>query len=103
MLFAPSLSIQPVDKERPMPLDDGRRRVVIAQVQPEIDGGRYAIKRTTGEQVVVKAAAFADGHDLVRAVLRFRPESESDWHEVVMEPLGQDRWLGSFNVTQTGR
>ncbi|HVA47137.1 MAG TPA: alpha-1,4-glucan--maltose-1-phosphate maltosyltransferase [Pirellulales bacterium] len=86
-----------------MHVDDGRRRVVIAQVEPEIDGGRYAIKRTTGEQVVVEAAAFADGHELVRAVLRYRHEAEDDWHEVVMEALGQDRWLGAFNVTQIGR
>jgi starch synthase (maltosyl-transferring) len=86
-----------------MHVEDGRRRVVIAEVEPEIDGGRYAIKRTTGEQVVVEAAAFADGHDLVRAVLRYRHESETNWHEVVMEPLGQDRWLGAFVVNQLGR
>ncbi|HVX11769.1 MAG TPA: alpha-1,4-glucan--maltose-1-phosphate maltosyltransferase [Pirellulales bacterium] len=86
-----------------MALDDGRRRVVIAQVQPQIDGGRYAIKRIVGEQVAVQAVAFADGHDLVRAVLRHRHESEHDWHEVVMEPLGQDRWLGTFNTAQVGR
>jgi starch synthase (maltosyl-transferring) len=86
-----------------MTFEDGRRRVVIADVEPEIDGGRYAIKRTTGEQVVVKAAAFADGHDLVRAVLRFRFQKEDEWHEVVMEPVGQDRWVGSFNVTELGQ
>jgi starch synthase (maltosyl-transferring) len=86
-----------------MAFEDGRRRVVIAQVEPEIDGGRYPIKRTTGEQVVVKAAAFADGHDLVRAVLRYRHEAENEWREIVMEPQGNDRWLGSFNVMQLGR
>lgn len=83
-------------------MEDGRGRVVISQVTPELDGGRYAIKRTVGEQVVVSAAAFADGHDLVRAVLRYRHESESDWREVVMEPQGQDRWLGSFTCTRLG-
>jgi starch synthase (maltosyl-transferring) len=86
-----------------MPVVDGRSRVVIAQVEPEIDGGRHAIKRTTGEQVVVEATAFADGHDLVRAVLRSRHESIAQWQEVAMEPLGQDRWLGTFKVTQIGR
>lgn len=83
-------------------MEDGRGRVVISQVKPELEGGRYAIKRTVGEQVVVSAAAFADGHDLVRAVLRYRHESESDWREVVMEPQGQDRWLGSFTCTRLG-
>lgn len=86
-----------------MNLEDGRRRVVISQIKPEIDGGRYAIKRTLGEQVAVGAAAFADGHDLVRAVLRHRHETEPDWHEVVMEPQGQDRWLASFTCAQLGR
>jgi starch synthase (maltosyl-transferring) len=86
-----------------MQVDDGRKRVVIAQVEPEIDCGRYAIKRTTGEQVVVRATAFADGHDLVRAVLLYRHESQTDWQEAFMEPTGQDRWLSSFSVSQLGR
>ncbi len=86
-----------------MPFDDGRRRVVIREVEPEIDAGRYAIKRTTGESVAVKAAIFADGHDLVRGVLRYRHESETDWHEVVLDSLGQDEWQASFVVAQLGR
>ena len=86
-----------------MQVADGRRRVVIAQVEPEIDSGRYAIKRTIGEQVVVGAAAFSDGHDLVRAALRYRHETADRWQEVTMEPLGHDRWLGAFSVAQIGR
>ncbi|MBW3600882.1 MAG: DUF3416 domain-containing protein, partial [Planctomycetes bacterium] len=41
---------------------DGRRRVVIEGVKPEIDGGRFPIKRSVGEKVVVEAYVFTDGH-----------------------------------------
>ena len=52
--------------------DAGRRRVVIEGIQPAIDAGRFPVKRTIGEQVVVEADIFADGHDLLRAVLCYR-------------------------------
>jgi len=32
---------------------DGRRRVVIEGVTPEIDGGRFPVKRVVGETVTV--------------------------------------------------
>ena len=86
-----------------MPLEDGRRRVVIAQVSPQVDCGRYAIKRVVGESVVVEATAFADGHDLVRAALRWRHEKEADWHDSPMSPLAQDRWGGEFVPETIGR
>jgi len=44
---------------------DGRQRVIVARVSPEIDCGRFAIKRVVGETVIVDADVFADGHDLV--------------------------------------
>ena len=49
------------------------RRVVVEAVHPEIDGGRFPIKRTAGERVEVTATIFADGHDVVAAVVRDRP------------------------------
>ena len=50
----------------------GRRRVVIERVWPEIDAGRFPIKRTVGEQVTVSADVFADGHGLLAGVLKYR-------------------------------
>jgi starch synthase (maltosyl-transferring) len=76
-------------------------RVVIERVAPEIDGGRFPIKRTPGEEVVVTADIFTDGHDKVAAVLRYRPVEpgrEHDWREAPMEELGNDRWIGRFVV-----
>ena len=48
------------------------RRVIVERIEPEIDGGRFAIKRAIGETVDVTATIFADGHDVVVAVLRDR-------------------------------
>jgi starch synthase (maltosyl-transferring) len=73
-------------------------RVVIEKVQPEIDGGRFPIKRTVGERVEVSADIFADGHDVLHAVLRHRPASDKDWQEVAMKLVVNDRWQAEFNV-----
>jgi starch synthase (maltosyl-transferring) len=81
---------------------EGRRRVVIEGVAPEIDGGRFPIKRVCGEQVIVEADAFCDGHDALRCLLRYRRECAVDWNEVPMEPLGNDRWRGIFAVSDIG-
>ncbi len=81
---------------------DGRVRVALEHVTPEIDAGRYPIKRVVDEQVVVEADAFADGHDTLRCVLRYRHESQPDWSETSMTLLRNDRWQGAFSVTELG-
>ena len=81
---------------------DGRKRVVIESVEPEIDAGRFAMKRISGDQVDVEADVFADGHDHVTARLLFRYHQIPDWTAVPMEPLGNDRWRGSFPVARVG-
>jgi starch synthase (maltosyl-transferring) len=83
--------------------DAGRKRVIIEGIQPAIDAGRFPIKRTIGEQVVVEADIFTDGHDLLSAVLCYRWAREPVWTEVSMAPLGNDRWQGRFSVSQLGR
>jgi len=79
------------------------RRVVIEAVKPEVDGGRFAIKRTVGEKVVVEADIFADGHDALAGRLLYRKEGEAEWTEAVLEPLVNDRWQGEFPVLELGR
>ncbi len=73
---------------------------------PEVDGGRFAIKRTVGEWVRVTAWIHADGHDRLAAVLRYRwlPASGQPgaWIERPMTPLGNDEWLAGFDVEQLG-
>ncbi|TRZ54785.1 MAG: alpha-1,4-glucan--maltose-1-phosphate maltosyltransferase [Rhodocyclaceae bacterium] len=80
-----------------------RARAVIERVRPEIDGGRYPVKRTTGEVVIVEADVFADGHDQLRCLLLHRPARRRTWTEVPMSPLGNDRWQASFQVDVLGR
>jgi starch synthase (maltosyl-transferring) len=79
------------------------QRVVINHVEPQIEGGRFPIKRVVGDEVLVSADIFADGHDVLRAVLRSRHAEEPLWHEAPMKELGNDRWRGSFRVTKVGR
>jgi len=90
----------------------GRRRVVVERVAPEIDAGRFPIKRTIGEEVVVTADLFADGHDQIAGVLRYRaivnPGGGRDaevgpWQESRLRPLDNDRWIASFVVDALGR
>src|SRR5437763_680640 len=53
-----------------MPLPDQLpSRVIVEVVRPEVDGGRFPVKRTAGEDVAVTADVHADGHDVLAAAL----------------------------------
>ncbi len=82
---------------------EGRRRVVIEGITPQVDGGRFPAKRTLGDQVRVEADIFTDGHDAIGAVLLARREGSSDWTEIPMHPLVNDRWTAAFRVGEMGR
>ena len=91
-----------LEKEvQPVALADGRVRVVIENVQPAVDGGRFPIKRITGDEVVVEADCFADGHDVVAAMLKWR-SAGSAWQSTPMQALVNDRWRASFVVDALG-
>jgi starch synthase (maltosyl-transferring) len=79
------------------------RRVVIEAVAPEIDGGKFPIKRCIGDRVRVQADIFADGHDQLGARLLFRRTEDSRWQEAVMRLIENDRWEGEFEVEELGR
>ena len=82
---------------------NGLQRVLIEAVEPQVDCGRFPIKRTVGEEVVVRADVYADGHDTVAGVVLFRKVGEEPWREQPMRPLDNDRWQGSFTVDTLGR
>jgi len=67
---------------------------VIENLQPLVDGGRYAIKRVAGQDLVVEADIFKDGHDVVAAALKWRVLGENSWHETPMAYIDNDRWRG---------
>jgi starch synthase (maltosyl-transferring) len=75
-------------------------RVVVENLQPDVDDGRFSIKRTRGEPVTVTADVFADGHDLVAGVLKYR--HERDWTEIPLTPGDNDSWAATFIVTELG-
>jgi starch synthase (maltosyl-transferring) len=82
---------------------DGRRRVAVEAVSPEVEAGRFPAKRSLGEKVAIEADVFADGHDAVACVIRYRHQADSAWTEVPMLALGNDRWRGEIIVSQLGR
>ncbi|MFP3870961.1 MAG: alpha-1,4-glucan--maltose-1-phosphate maltosyltransferase [Syntrophobacteria bacterium] len=77
---------------------DGRRRVIIENVKPEIGSGRFPIKRTAGEKVIVEADIFTDGHDSLACVLLYRREGDEQWRESEMTFQGNERWQGEFMI-----
>lgn len=81
---------------------DGRRRVVIEGVDPELDAGRFAAKRIAGDEVTIAADIFTDGHDVISAVLLYREKGEPQWREVPMTALVNDRWNASFVAASLG-
>lgn len=82
---------------------DGRIRAVIDAILPNVDGGRFAVKRVAGERFDVTAHCFADGHDALRVVLQWRLEGETAFNEVPMALLNNDIWEASFVPPVPGR
>ena len=81
---------------------DGRKRVIIEAVSPQVEGGVFPAKRVVGDVVAVEADLFADGHDLIAAVVLHRHEDDQQWDEVRMRPLGNDRWRAEVPVGSLG-
>jgi len=100
-----------------------RGRVIVERVYPEIDGGRFPIKRSVGERVTVSADVFADGHEKLAGVVKYRrlpgpggpglpgPQSTSvgrvlsdppEWSETPLIARDNDRWEATFTVTGLG-
>jgi starch synthase (maltosyl-transferring) len=79
------------------------RPIVIEAVWPQIDGGRFAVKRVVGERVEVHADIFREGHDAIAAVLKFREGDAAVWRETPMEPYDNDRWRAAFTVERNTR
>ena len=81
---------------------EGRKRVIIEHIQPQVDCGRYPARRILGDRVEISAAIFSDGHDHVAAQLLFKHESEPTWRSMPMAELTNDRWSASFTVDRLG-
>lgn len=82
---------------------DASRRIIIERVSPELDCGRYAVKREVGDFLDVEADIFKEGHDAIAAAVRFRAEDETEWSESRMRYHDNDRWFGSIPLTRNLR
>jgi len=81
---------------------EGKKRVVVQRVRPDIDCGRYPIKRAVGQSIEVYAEVFADGHDAISASVLYRKVGDKQWRDVPMAHDGNDEWSATFSVDQTG-
>ncbi len=70
--------------------------ILIEDVRPQLDCGRYPIKREVGDILEVSADIFREGHDLLAAVIQYRLYGATDWLETDMSHVDNDRWSGSF-------
>ncbi len=90
-------------KSSPAPApNDGRRRVIVEHLAPQVENGRYPAKRVVGEPVDVQADVYGDGHDLVKATALYRRRGDQDWQRVFMTPGINDRWTGTFVPEEKG-
>ncbi len=78
-------------------------RIQIEKVSPEIDCGRYPVKRSLGDEVEVWATIFRDGHEALGAAVLYRSPGSAAWRETPMRFEGNDRFVGSFHVDTCGR
>jgi starch synthase (maltosyl-transferring) len=85
-----------------LPTTDGRRRVVIENVQPSVDDGRFAVKRIVDDPFTVTADVFADGHEAIAVRLVHRKVGATNWTETPMTSPGNDVWQASFELAEIG-
>jgi starch synthase (maltosyl-transferring) len=79
-------------------------RLVIENLTPQLDGGRYPIKRLLGKAVDVGVNIFKDGHDLIAAHILYRPEGTAEFRAAPLTyHFDVDRWYGSFKADRLGR
>ncbi len=81
---------------------EGRSRVIIEQIKPEIDGGRHAAKRIVGDTVRITASIYGDGHDHLGARLNYRRAEERTWRHAPFQHLGNDVWQAEFVADAIG-
>ena len=79
------------------------RRILIQDVSPQVDCGRYAVKAVAGDRVDVSATITRDGHEVLGAAVRFKTPGATRWRESQLVAVGNDRYEGGFQVDRPGR
>jgi starch synthase (maltosyl-transferring) len=79
-----------------------KKRVVIENVQPQVENGLYPAKRTIHEEIEFTADIFGDGHDHVRAEVLIRKHGQNEWQRKELIHDANDTWKASFFPGQKG-
>jgi starch synthase (maltosyl-transferring) len=78
-------------------------RHIIEAVSPTVDGGRFPLKRIVGDNCVVEADIYRDGHEVIRAAIKWRRKQDTVFNHAPMVPVGNDRWRGEFLLRENTR
>ena len=78
--------------------------ILIQNVTPSVDEGKYPSKSRLGSDVDVTCEAFRHGHDAIKLDLRYRLKGQNNWQEVQMncDNPGLDLYSASFSPDQIG-
>ncbi|MGH3665420.1 MAG: alpha-1,4-glucan--maltose-1-phosphate maltosyltransferase [Egibacteraceae bacterium] len=79
-----------------------KARVQVQQITPAVECGRYAAKAVVGDDVIVAADVFREGHDKVAGAVRFRGPDDTAWREAPLHLDVNDRYYGAFAVDRVG-
>jgi starch synthase (maltosyl-transferring) len=82
---------------------DGKRRVIITNVSPTVESGRYTAKAVSGDKITFTADVFGDGHDVIAASIYFRQQGLDNVEELPMTLINNDHWEVAHVFKQTGR
>ncbi len=80
----------------------GQQRVIVENIAPQVDCGRYPVKRVLNDTITIKADIFCDGHDALSAELLYRQNDGQEWNSEEMEFIINDRWQAGFKLNRLG-
>lgn len=76
--------------------------VIIDRVLPDIDHGKFAVKRYLDEEIEIIAHLLVHGHELPKGRLLVRHESEEEFQSFHLWPKGNDEWAATFMPEKLG-
>ncbi len=80
----------------------GQQRVIIENINPQVDCGKFPVKRVINDTIKIEADIFCDGHDALSAELQYRFKDNSNWHVQEMQYIINDRWAAEFKLNTIG-
>ena len=85
-----------------MNVNNGKKRVIITQVSPAVEGGKYPAKAVINEEICLAADVFGDGHDEVAASVFVEHLQTGSLVELPMVLKLNDHWEAKYKLELTG-